>query len=119
MIEEIIIHAQVLEGQPPRINDQLSWHDSVFSKLEPPYMIVQLVNLEKAHLYQSLLLLPLSSIKSISLASTIKLQSLVHSSLFNITRLPKLEISLFTRKNFLNWLFQIEHFFNYHQIIDD
>lgn len=35
------------------------------------------------------------------------------------TRLPKLEVPLFTGEHVLSWLFQIEHFFTYHHIPPD
>lgn len=45
--------------------------------------------------------------------------SLHSTSSSSTPRLPKIEVPLFSAEHMLSWLFQINHFFHFHQIPDD
>lgn len=82
-------------------------------------VIVKIGRLDKAASQPPLLPLPIV-ITSSSNQPTMPMVQPFHQILSPTTaRLPKLEVTLFIRENVLGWLFQISHFFVYHQVSEE
>ncbi|XP_039118795.1 uncharacterized protein LOC120254848 [Dioscorea cayenensis subsp. rotundata] len=83
-------------------------------------MMMKLQQLDKATTHPPLLPLPTPKQGTNLLqASPLSPLSLHSSSSMPSTRLPTIDVPLFTGENVLGWLFQMNHFFSFHQIPDD
>ena len=84
-------------------------------------MMVKLAKMDKP-LVAILLLLSASSQMTLHQSSTNMLPNpspTFSSTSFPSPQLPKFEIPMFSSENMLGWIFQIEHFFAYHQTPSD
>jgi len=136
MMEAMQSQSCALEKQLSAITEQLARQDTLFSKMDAFSTTLQqhhdtLDMVQKSPATQQAMmtemmsklirndkptssppLLPLLSSPPLLSGSTKTVQQPT-----NATRLPKLEIPLIIREQVLNWVFQIEHFFHFHQII--
>lgn len=142
MTETMQTRSRALEEQLTAITDHLARHDALFSKLDTVSNTLQqhhdtLDMIQKSLATQQTVMTEMMS----KLMRTDKPSSLpssappllplpasppllpsstgVNQPPTTTTRLPKLEIPLFIGDQVLNWVFQIEHFFQFHQITGD
>lgn len=126
MIDGMVTHSRAMKEQ---INSLTECHDALFSHLDAMCFTIQQHSDSYDTLQKSLVSLQTVManiiVKVSKLDQTTPPPPLLPPPLHKIisqpysppsSHLPKLEFPLSTGKNVLSWLFQIEHFFQYHHI---
>ena len=149
MTEGMITRGRALDEQLTSIAEQLSRHDAIFTKLDTVCTTVQQHsdNFDNIHKSFDSLHRSLASQQTVMADLMVKISKLETTTTsppllplpttpapsrsfppnpnqpppmsMPPSRMPKLEIPLFAGDDVLHWLFQINHFFNFHQIPAD